>query len=143
MKFVIKTEADKLDLIAKLTKIKLDQPRKVTIEIVDERTIEQNRQQWPYLVAFSQQKTWEVAGKETSLTDEDWKDILTASYQGEMLRTAPTLDGFRLVALGLRTREFTQEKWPEWMEFLKWAAAELGVKVPVSKKLLKQYGVTE
>jgi NinB protein len=145
MKRLIQNESGLLALIAELPKL-IKYPSNVTIEKLNPRTVEQNRQQWPILHAFAEQKFWEVGGVEQKITEYDWKDILTASYAGERLRLSPTLDGSRMVALGLRTSKFKQvaeteddTEWNEWMAFLKWAAAEHGIKVPISKKMIDKY----
>ena len=103
------------------------------------RTLAQNRCQWQILAAFEKQLRWPINGAMQFISAEDWKDILTAAYRQEMTRIAQGFDG-GVVMLGHRTREFTKEGWPEWMEFLNWAAAEKGVKVPVSKKRAEEMG---
>jgi hypothetical protein len=97
------------------------------------RTLAMNSQQWPILNAFSEQVQWSVNGAMVYMSPDDWKDVLTAAYKRETVRVAQGFDG-GIVMLGLRTREFKAEEWPEWMEFLNWAAAEKGVKVRASKR---------
>jgi hypothetical protein len=106
----------------------------------DTRTLQNNRCQWPILSAFAKQLRWPINGAMQFISDEDYKDILTAAYRQEMTRIAQGFDGKSVVMLGHRTREFTKEEWPEWMEFLNWAAAEKGVKVPVSKRRAEEMG---
>lgn len=106
----------------------------------DTRTLSHNRQQWPILSAFAKQLQWPINGAMQFISDEDYKDILTAAYRQEMTRIAQGFDGKGVVMLGHRTREFTAEEWPEWMAFLNWAAAEKGVKVPVSKRRAEEMG---
>jgi hypothetical protein len=108
----------------------------------DTRTLQNNRCQWPILAAFAKQLSWPINGAMQYISAEDWKDILTAAYRQEMTRVAMGFDG-GVVMLGHRTREFTKEEWPEWMAFLNWAAAEKGVKVPVSKKRAEELGFAE
>jgi hypothetical protein len=106
----------------------------------DTRTLQNNRCQWPILSAFAKQLRWPINGTMQYISDEDYKDILTAAYRQEMTRIAQGFDGKSVVMLGHRTREFTKEEWPEWMEFLNWAAAEKGVKVQVSKRQAEEMG---
>jgi hypothetical protein len=109
----------------------------------DTRTLQNNRQQWPILAAFAKQLQWPINGAMQFISDEDYKDILTSAYRQEITRIAQGFDGKGVVMLGHRTREFTKEEWPEWMAFLNWAAAEKGVKVPVSKKRACEFGFDE
>jgi hypothetical protein len=109
----------------------------------DTRTLAQNRCQWPILSAFAKQLRWPINGAMQFISDEDYKDILTAAYRQEMTRIAQGFDGKSVVMLGHRTREFTAEEWPNWMAFLNWAAAEKGVKVPVSKKRAEEMGFSD
>jgi len=127
------------------------------------RTIEQNKQQWPYLQAFANQKQWPVNGNLTYMTRESWKHVLTAGFikymtsvggiEAELVRRYLTQNiaiGFSLnepnhydiygtVMMGYHTRQFTEEIWPYWMEFLRTAAAECEIKVPLSKKQQAMY----
>ena len=93
------------------------------------RTLEQNAGQWPVLQAIAAQRQWPVNGDLVWMTDEDWKDVLTAAFRQETVRLAR---GWTqgVVMLGQRTSKFGQRQFREWMEFLKYAAAELGVDVP-------------
>jgi hypothetical protein len=121
----------------------LSAPDGFLVEIkADTRTLQNNRCQWPILAAFANQLQWPINGAMQYISAEDWKDILTAAYRQEMTRVAMGFDG-GVVMLGHRTREFTKEEWPEWIAFLNWAAAEKGVKVPVSKKRAEEMGFVE
>ena len=106
------------------------------------RTIDQNKQQWPILSAFSSQLPWPVNGVAIKLIPEDWKSILTAAYRNETGRVA---QGFEsgMVFLGCQTSKFTKEEWPKWMEYLHWAAAEKGIKIPASKSMLRSLGIDD
>ena len=92
------------------------------------RTLEQNAAQWPYLQAFSEQLTWPVNGERVKLSDEEWKDLLTAAFQGETVRLAQGLNG-GVVMLGLRTSSMSKRQFGEWLEFLMATAAQRGVRV--------------
>ncbi len=96
------------------------------------RTLEQNCAQWPYLTGFAQQLQWPVNGKMCWMSEEEWKDVLTAAFEKETdLRLAAGFDG-GVVMLGKRTSKFSVKKFSEWMEFLIAAAALKGV-TPVYK----------
>ena len=92
------------------------------------RSLEQNAAQWPILAAFAEQLTWPVNGQMVKLTDEEFKDVLTAAFQGETVRLAMGLNG-GVVMIGLRTREFTKAQFSEWLEFLHAVAADRGVRL--------------
>jgi hypothetical protein len=91
-----------------------------------DRTLDQNAAQWPILAAFSEQLQWPVNGEMCWLTDEEWKDILTAAFYGETIRVAQGLNG-GVVMLGLRTSEFGKAVFSEWIDFLHATAAGRGV----------------
>jgi hypothetical protein len=82
---------------------------------------------WPILEAFSQQLQWPVNGVMTTLTPEEWKDLLSAAFRKET-RVAMGLDG-GFVMLGQRTSRFTKRQFSEWLEFLHSTAADRGVVV--------------
>jgi hypothetical protein len=92
------------------------------------RTLEQNAAQWPILEAFAAQLEWPVNGRMVKLTAEEFKDVLTAAFQGETVRLAMGLNG-GVVMLGLRTSRFSKLKFSEWIEFLHATAADRGVVV--------------
>lgn len=93
------------------------------------RTLDQNAAQWPILQAFSQQMEWPVNGRMEKLTPEEWKDILSAAFDGEIQpRLSPGLNG-GMVMVGRRTREFGKRKFSEWIEFLHATAADRGVNI--------------
>jgi hypothetical protein len=90
------------------------------------RSLEQNAAQWPILQAFAEQLTWPVNGAMVKLAADEWKDILTAAFQGETVRLAMGLSG-GVVMLGLRTSQMGKRRFSEWLEFLHATAAERGV----------------
>lgn len=93
------------------------------------RTVEQNAAQWRIFKAWSKQKEWLINGQKTFLHENDWKDILTATYEGEVApRLAPGLYG-GIVMLGRRTSEYEREKFSEWLDWLNHASVALGVDV--------------
>lgn len=92
------------------------------------RSTDQNAAQWPILKAFAEQLQWPVNGAMVSLIDEEWKDVLTAAFQGETVRLAMGLNG-GVVMLGLRTSQMGKRRFSEWLEFLHATAALRGVVV--------------
>jgi hypothetical protein len=75
------------------------------------RNLDQNAAMWPILDAFSEQLQWPVNGKMTTLTAEEWKDILSAAFRKEQ-RVAMGLDG-GFVMLGQRTSKFGKREFSE------------------------------
>ncbi len=96
------------------------------------RSLDQNAAQWPILEAFSEQLTWPVNGAMVKLAADEWKDILTAAFQGETVRLAMGLNG-GVVMLGLRTSQMGKRRFSEWLEFLHATAALRGVIVYVDE----------
>jgi hypothetical protein len=92
------------------------------------RTAEQNAAQWPILTAFSKQLQWPINGQMVYMTQDDWKDVLTAAFRRESARLAMGLDG-GVVMLGLRTSKMNKSEFSEWLDFLKATAALRGVEV--------------
>jgi len=92
------------------------------------RTLDQNAAQWPILQAFAEQLQWSINGRMEWITDEDWKNILTAAFRQELVRVAPGLDG-GMVLLGARTSQFGKREFSDWLEFLHATAAARGVVV--------------
>ncbi len=93
------------------------------------RNLEQNAAQWPILEAFAQQLQWPVNGQMVHMTDEEWKDVLTAAFERESVRLAMAFDGPGVVMLGQRTSKYGKRKFSDWLEFLNAAAASRGVVV--------------
>ena len=92
------------------------------------RSLEQNAAQWPILQAFADQIQWPVNGKMVWMTDEEWKDVLTAAFKRETARLAMGLDG-GVVMLGMRTSKMGKKQFSEWLEFLKATASIKGVEL--------------
>ena len=86
------------------------------------RSLDQNSAQWPILQAFADQLQWPVNGAMVWLTDEEWKDLLTAAFYGENVRLAQGLNG-GVVMLGRRTSKFSKKEFSDWLEFLHATAA--------------------
>lgn len=94
-----------------------------------DRTLEQNSAQWPYLEGFSKQKQLCLNGEMVWATNDDWKDVLTGVYAGEMRMAA--FDG-KVIMLPMRTSKMGKKVFSDWMEFLVAMAAQSGV-IPVYK----------
>ena len=104
-------------------------PDGMVVEIKEpSRTLEANAAMWPILKAWSDQKEWPVNGQMVKLTPEEWKDILTASFDRNEVRIAQGLDG-GMVLLGHRTRHFGARKFSQWLDFLMAASAQHGVNI--------------
>ena len=94
------------------------------------RTLDQNALMWPYLECFSRQKAWQVNGSTVRMSENDWKDVLTASFEGEAQRIAMGLHG-GFVILGARTSEYGKRKFSEFIEFMQAEAVDMGVDLDI------------
>ena len=88
------------------------------------RTLDQNAAQWPYLEGFSKQKQLCVNGEMVWATPDDWKDVLTGCWNGEMRMAA--FDG-KVIMLPQRTSKMGKRVFSTWMEFLVAMAAQSDV----------------
>lgn len=88
------------------------------------RTLEQNAAQWPYLAGFAAQKQLCINGVMQWVTDDDWKDVLTACWNGEMRMAV--FDG-KVIMLPQRTSQMGKKVFSTWMEYLVAMAAQSGV----------------
>jgi NinB protein len=95
---------------------------------VRNRSVEQNKAQWPILDAFSRQLEWPVNGRMVKMEPEEWKDVLSAAFRSQVTRLAMGLDG-GVVMLGQRTSEFRHDEFSQWLEFLHATAADRGVNI--------------
>lgn len=93
------------------------------------RSLDQNAAQWPYLVGFAAQKQLCINGSMQWVTDDDWKDVLTGVWNGEMRMAV--FDG-KVIMLPQRTSKMGKKVFSTWMEFLVSMAAQSGVE-PVYK----------
>lgn len=57
------------------------------------------------------------------MSDEEWKDVLTAAFRNETVRLAMGLNG-GVVMLGKKTSNFSVKEFSEWLEFLHAVAVE-------------------
>lgn len=88
------------------------------------RTLEQNAAQWPYLEGFARQKELCINGVMQRATSDDWKDVLTGCWNGEMRMAA--FDG-KVIMLPQRTSNMGKKVFSDWLEFLIAMAAQSGV----------------
>ena len=98
------------------------------------RTDAQNKFMWPVLNAWAAQKPWPINGVMTRITADDYKDILTAAFEGEtMPRVAMAYGGGGIVMLGRRTSKYGKKRFSEWAEWLVAASVCEGIKIPAAK----------
>lgn len=79
------------------------------------RTLDQNAAQWPYLEAFAKQKQLCINGEMQWVTADDWKDVLTGCWNGEMRMAA--FDG-KVIMLPQRTSKMGKGAFSTWLEFM-------------------------
>jgi hypothetical protein len=91
------------------------------------RTADQNAALWPLLRCFAEQLDWPVNGKMVKMSDDDWKDTLSAAFFNETVRVAQGLDG-GLVMLGKRTSKFTKAQFSEFLDYIQAVGTERGVR---------------
>lgn len=96
------------------------------------RSLEQNAAQWPYLEGFARQKELCINGVMQLVSSDDWKDVLTACWNGEMRMAA--FDG-KVIMMPQRTSKMGKRVFCEWMEYLIAMAAQSGVE-PIYKSPL-------
>lgn len=97
----------------------------VVIDSEPPRNLEQNAAQWPILTEIANARQWPVNGQMCWLSPEEWKDILTAAFEGE---TSPRLAagyGGGVVMLGRRTSQYGKRRFSEWLDWLHAAKVEL------------------
>lgn len=84
------------------------------------RNLDQNAMLWPLLGKISRQVDWYGS----KLTDEEWKDILTAALKKE--KVVPGING-GFVVLGQRTSKMSKKDFSELLELTLAFGAEKGV----------------
>lgn len=95
----------------------------------------QNAAQWPILQAWAEQKQWPVNGAMCWISPDDWKDLLTAAFEGETNpRIAPGLNG-GMVMLGRRTSHYGKKRFSEWLDWLKAESYHNNIKLPAPKHM--------
>jgi hypothetical protein len=102
-----------------------DAPDGMVVQIGEpNRSLDQNAAQWPYLEGFARQKELCINGKMQLVSSDDWKDVLTACWNGEMRMAA--FDG-KVIMMPQRTSKMGKRMFSEWMEYLVAMAAISGV----------------
>ena len=87
------------------------------------RNLNQNSLLWPWLGAISKGVDWYG----NKLTDEEWKDVLTAALKKE--KVVPGING-GFVVLGQSTSKMNKKDFSELLEFTIAFATEHGVSLP-------------
>lgn len=87
----------------------------------DKRSTDQNAKLWAMLRDLSEQVIWHGS----TLTDHEWKDVLTAGLKRQ--KVAPGIDG-GFVVLGAKTSKMTKAEFSELVEMLYHFGAQHGVK---------------
>jgi len=80
------------------------------------RSNQQNDKLWAMLRDVARQRPMVINGESVYATAEDWKDVFTAAYRGEM-RMAQGLDG-GVVLLGMRTSKMRKAELSELIELI-------------------------
>ena len=103
----------------------------------ERRSASANAAQWPVLQAWAEQRAWPVNGVQTTLTAEEWKDLLTAAFEGDTNpRIAPGLHG-GMVMLGRRTSRYGKKRFSEWLDWLNAESHHSGIKVPAPAGMIE------
>lgn len=96
------------------------------------RTASQNKALWPKLQDLSAQVIW--YGE--TLTDWDWKDVMTASLRKS--KVVPTIEGDGLVPLGLHTSEMSEEEFAALLALIDYFGAQQSVRWTLSKRFERE-----
>jgi hypothetical protein len=97
-------------------------PEGFVVEVKEpNRSLDQNALMWPLLQELSSQVNW--YGQH--LTDEEWKDVLSASLKKQ--KVVPGIDG-GFVVCGQRTSKMTKAEFSELIELIYAFGAQHGVK---------------
>jgi len=100
----------------------LTAPEGMVVTIDDPtRTKEQNAALWPLLTEISEQKEW--CG--SYLTEDEWKDIFTATLYGQ--KSVPNLDKTGFIILGRRSSKMSKKDFSELLDLVCAFAANNGV----------------
>ncbi len=86
------------------------------------RTVEQNRKMWAMLNDISTQVLWHGI----RLTNEEWKDLLTAGLKGAN-KVVPNVEGTGFVILGQRTSKMNKKEFVDLIEFIYFFGTQRGV----------------
>lgn len=86
------------------------------------RTDDQNRKMWAMLGDIAHQVEWYG----THLSEEDWKDVFTASLR--RVRVVPGIDANTFVPLGMRTSRMRKQEMADLLTLIEAFGAERSVK---------------
>lgn len=104
--------------------------KKMRLEIKQSRRSTEQNDMFHSIIAQISKKMGEAGSK---WTDDDWKRLLIDQWAHETGRkigkVAPSLDGERVVQLGLQSHKFTVEDSSEFIEFLIAWATNKGIDV--------------
>lgn len=89
------------------------------------RSLDQNAKLWPMLSDIAKQLQWPVDGELVYMSEEDWKDVLTASLRHNQ-RVAKGIDG-GFVPLGMRTSKMPKPLFCQLIELMYAFGAERGI----------------
>ena len=116
-----------VDLWAKI-KVALDAGRRLTIEVKPENKSRDQEEMYHSLIATIAKQAQHQGAKWDA---ESWKRFLVDQWAADTGRkagrVAASLDGERVVQLGIQTRKFNKEEGAEFIEFLFAWAAGVGI----------------
>ncbi len=120
---VLITDANRQRLAQIAAEKVLAAPEGHTISIGPEnRSKAQNRYMWPYLTCFAQQLEWPVMvngdWKREYMSEYDWKDLFTGTFEAETRRMAMGLEGTGLVMLGRHTSAYNKQKFSDFISYM-------------------------
>jgi len=92
------------------------------------RTDAQNDLMWPRIRAIAKKVDWDG----DRLSEDDWKDILTAGFREE--RVVPGITPGTVVRLGLRTSKLSKSEMGQFLDFIDAFAAERGVRLDADEQ---------
>ena len=95
-------------------------------EVIDLRTIDQNRLLWDLLDEVSRQVQWVVNGEKTFMDSTDWKDVFSAALR-KYQRVAIGIEG-GVVFLGMHTSKMNKAEFSDLIELVLSFGNERGVK---------------
>ncbi|MCA6108167.1 recombination protein NinB [Bradyrhizobium cenepequi] len=98
------------------------------------RSLKQNDLMWGRLADIANQVVWHGQ----KLTDQDWKDVLTASMR--RAKIVPNIDGDGFVQIGYRTSQFTTPEMTMFLDLIDAFGTQQGVKFTDIERQLNSYG---
>lgn len=113
MKFFLVNESIRSNCTESIRQLELKSknPFEITIKEATRKAV-QNAKMWAMLGDISKQVEWHGH----SLTQDEWKDVLSASLFEET--TVPAVSGRKMVLLGKATSKFTVSQMTDMIEFM-------------------------